>query len=587
MSVDTLAVSGGWNPAIGLTTHLGQRPKWSPDLAAFVPGDLPRGMSVAGAATGSYSLSEALKSGSTAGADASADVGFQPVEPVQWHTDDESTGVAALWVVESRSKAFVDFQNDVTSEDVALAAREGYRSVELLKRYTTLGMATEQGKTSNVNGLAIMAALTERAIPEVGTTTCRPPYTPIAIAALSGAHRGQHSSPTRYTAGHAWAVERGASFIEAGDWLRAQWFATPDETNWLQTVTREVQTVRSGVGVCDVSTLGKIDVQGADAATFLDRVYINLFSTLAVGKTRYGLMLREDGFVMDDGTTARLAKDRYIMSTTTANAARVMQHLEHARQILWPDLDVQLASVTEQWSQYSIAGPKSRQVLERLLQNSLDVSNEASPYMACAELNWNGRTARLFRISFSGELAYELAVPARYGDATIRAIMAAGEPFGITPYGLEALGVMRLEKGHVAGGELNGTTTAADLGLGRMMSSRKDCIGRVLSQRPALTDPERPVLVGIQPVDHWAQLRGGSHLVTLRTDPILENDQGYVTSANFSPMLGQWIGLGLLVRGRRRIGERIRVYDPLRDGDFEADIVDPVFFDSEGIRLRA
>jgi len=583
LSVDTLAVSGGWNPAVGLTTHLGHRPKWSDAIAAFIPGELPRGMLVVGAAAGELSVGGALKTGSAAGAAAAS----AQATAIHWRTDDESTGVTPLWFVESRSKAFVDFQNDVTTEDVALAAREGYRSVELLKRYTTLGMATDQGRTSNINGLAIMAALTERAIPEVGTTTFRPPYTPVAIAAMSGAHRGRHSSPTRYTAGHAWAVERGASFVEAGDWLRAQWFATPGESNWLETVTREVQAVRSAVGVCDVSTLGKIDIQGADAAAFLDRVYTNLFSTLPVGKTRYGLMLREDGFVMDDGTTARLDSDRYIMSTTTANAARVMQHLEHARQILWPELDVQLASATEQWSQYSIAGPRSRQVLERLLQGSLDVSNEAFPYMACAEFNWGGRTARLFRISFSGELAYELAVPARYGDATIRAIMAAGEPLGIVPYGLEALGILRLEKGHIAGGELNGTTTAADLGLRRMMSTRKDFIGRVLSQRPALTDPQRAVLVGIKPVDRWAQLRGGSHLVTLRTDPTLENDQGYVTSANYSPMLGQWIGLALLVRGRERLGERIRVYDPLRDGDFEADIVDPVFFDPEGLRLRA
>jgi methylglutamate dehydrogenase subunit C len=577
LNVDTLAVSGGWNPAIGLTTHLGQRPKWSDSVAAFVPSELPRGMSVAGAAAGALALSDALRTGAEAAG----------AKSVPWRANDEATGITPLWVVESRSKSFVDFQNDVTSEDVALAAREGYRSVELLKRYTTLGMATDQGRTSNVNGLAIMAALTERGIPEVGTTTFRPPYTPVAIAAMSGAHRGKHSSPTRYTAGHAWAMERGASFIEAGDWLRAQWFATPTEINWLETVTREVKTVRANVGVCDVSTLGKIDVQGADAATFLDRVYINTYSTLPVGKTRYGLMLREDGFVMDDGTTARLARDRYIMSTTTANAAKVMQHLEHASQILWPQLDVQLASATEQWSQYSIAGPKSRQVLDGLLQGALDVSNEAFPYMAGAEFNWNGRTARLFRISFSGELAYELAVPARYGDATIRAIMAAGEPFGITPYGLEALGIMRLEKGHIAGGELNGTTTAADLGLGRMMSAQKDFIGKVLSKRPALTDTQRAVLVGIKPVDRWAQLRGGSHLVTLRTDPTLENDQGYITSANFSPMLEQWIGLGLLLRGRERIGERIRVYDPLRDGDFEADIVDPVFFDPEGARLRA
>jgi glycine cleavage system aminomethyltransferase T len=496
-----------------------------------------------------------------------------------------------LWFVDppgsrSRTKAFVDFQNDVTAEDVALAAREGFRSVELLKRYTTLGMATDQGKTSSLNGHAIMAALTERAIPELGTTTFRPPYTPVAIAALAGPHRGKHYRPTRLTAGHAWAVERGAAFVEAGDWLRAQWFAAPGEDNWLDTVAREVKAVRSRVGVCDVATLGKIDIQGSDAATFLDRVYINTFSTLPVGKARYGLMLREDGFVMDDGTTARLARDRYVMSTTTVNAGKVMQHLEHALQVLWPDLDVQLGSVTDQWSQYSIAGPESRRVLEQLLKNAVDVSNAAFPYLACAEFEWGDMTARLFRISFSGELAYELAVPARYGDAAIRAIMTAGEPFGIVPYGLEALGVMRIEKGHVAGSELNGTTTAADLGLGRMMSGQKDFIGRVLSQRPALTDGSRAVLVGVKPIDPWARLNGGAHLLQLRADPTLENDEGYVTSAAFSPMLGQWIGLALLARGRARIGERVRVYDPLRNGDLQADIVHPVFVDPEGKRLK-
>jgi sarcosine oxidase subunit alpha len=590
LHVDTLAVSGGWNPSVSLTTHLGQRPKWSDAIAAFVPGDLPRGMTVAGAATGALSLSEALRTGSMAGAEAAKDVGLQAPATTAWRTDDEATNLAPLWFVSplaANTKAFVDFQNDVTSEDVALAAREGFRSVEHLKRYTTLGMATDQGKTSNINGHAIMAALTDLAIPELGTTTFRPPYTPVAISAFVGTHRGKHSHPTRYTAAHAWAVERGASFVEAGDWLRAQWFAVPGESSWLETVTREVKAVRSGVGVCDVSTLGKIDIQGSDAAKFLDRVYINTFSTLPVGKTRYGVMLREDGFVLDDGTTARLGADRYIMSTTTANAAKVMQHLEHARQVLWPELDVQLASVTEQWSQYSIAGPRSREVLERLLCDSLDVSNAAFPYMACAELRWGGRTARLFRISFSGELAYELAVPARYGDTTIRAIMAAGEPSGIVPYGLEALGVMRIEKGHVVGNELNGTTTAADLGFGRMMSKQKDFIGRVLSQRPALTDTQRAVLVGVKPVDRWAQLRGGAHLLTLRTEPTLENDQGHVTSAAFSPMLGQWIGLALLIRGKERVGERMRVYDPVRNGDYEADIVDPVFFDPEGTRLRA
>jgi sarcosine oxidase subunit alpha len=587
LSVDTLAVCGGWNPSLALTTHLNGRPHWSGAVSAFVPGDVPRGMSVAGAAGGSFALADALREGSTAGADAAAATGFTKGGHPQWRANDESTAVTPLWyVADSRTKAFVDFQHDVTREDVALAAREGFRSVELLKRYTTLGMATDQGKTSNLNGHAIMAALTERAIPDVGTTTSRPPYTPVAIGAFAGHHRGKHFKPTRLTAGHGWAQERGATFVETGQWLRAQWFAAPDETHWRQTVSREVKAVRSSVGVCDVSTLGKIDIQGFDSGAFLDRVYANLFSTLPIDRVRYGLMLREDGLVMDDGTTARLASNHYVMSTTTANAAKVMQHLEHARQVLWPDTDVQIVSVTEQWAQYAIAGPNSRHLLARLLGNGIDVSNTAFPYLACAQFSWRGIWARLFRISFSGELAYELAVPARYGDAAVRAIMEAGQEFGVVPYGTEALGVMRIEKGHVAGNELNGTTTAADLRLGRMMSTKKDFIGRVLAERPALADPERPTLVGIQPVDKSAQLYAGAHFLALKSDPKLENDQGYLTSVAFSPMLDHWIGLGLLHRGPQRQGERILAHSPVRGGDVEVEVVSPVFFDAEGARLH-
>jgi sarcosine oxidase subunit alpha len=586
-TVDLLAVSGGWNPSLALSTHLGGKPQWSHDLSAFVPGELPRGMSAAGACAGSLALADCLEEGAQAGISAAAAAGLTTGAAPAWGSSGDRVRLSPLWFVEnSDGKAFVDFQHDVTSEDVALAAREGYRSVEHLKRYTTLGMATDQGKTSNVNGLAIMAALTERTIPSIGTTTARPPYTPVSIGALAGSHRGKHFRPTRLTAGHDWAQERGATFVESGQWLRAQWFAAPGESNWQDTVSREVRAVRSSVGVCDVSTLGKIDIQGPDAAAFLDRVYINMFSTLPVGKSRYGLMLREDGFVMDDGTTAQLAKDRYVMSTTTANAAGVMQHLEHARQILWPELDVQIVSVTEQWAQYAIAGPKSRQVLERLFADAFDVSDRAFPYLACAELSWQGLQARLFRISFSGELAYELAVPARYGDAVIRAIMSAGQTLDITPYGTEALGVMRIEKGHVAGNELNGTTIAADLGLGRMMSKKKDYIGRVLAERPGLADPERPTLVGIKPVDRSARLYGGAHFLERGAKPSLENDQGYLTSVAYSPMLGHWIGLGFLKRGPERHGEQIRAFCPIRGGDADVEVVSPLFFDPEGGRLH-
>lgn len=587
LPTDALCVSGGWNPNIALSTHLGGRPRWSEEKSVFLPSEL-RGAIAAGAARGSFSLGAALREGAEAGAEAASSAGYEVPSWSQPKVDDELTAVTPCWsVAASKDKAFVDFQNDVTRDDVALAAREGFSSVEHLKRYTTLGMGTDQGRTSNVNGLAILASVTGRSIPEVGTTVFRPPYTPVSFGALVGHHRGKEFRPTRLTSGHRWAEERGATFVEAGQWLRAQWFTERGETDWLQSVNREVKATRSSVGLCDVSTLGKIDIQGKDAATFLDRVYANMFSTLPVGKTRYGLMLREDGFVMDDGTTAHLAPGHYVMSTTTANAGKVMQHLEHARQVTWPELDVQIVSITEQWSQYSVAGPNSRRLLERLLGGALDVSNEAFPYLACAEFSWRGIPTRLFRVSFSGELAFELAVPSRYGDAVIRALMAAGKEWGVVPYGTEALGVMRIEKGHVAGNELNGMTTAADLGLGRMVSTKKDFIGRVLSARPGLVERNRPALVGVQPVDRSKRLYAGAHFLSMGAKVALNNDQGYVTSVAFSPMLGHWIGLGLLAGGPRRVGERIRAFDPLRSGgETEVEVVSPIFFDPEGARLR-
>jgi methylglutamate dehydrogenase subunit C len=588
LDADALAVSGGWNPAVSLTTHLGGRASWSAELSAFVPGSMPGGMGVAGAARGTFNLADVLREGATVGAELASATGHTPKQYELPAVDQESTGSTAFWyVAESTGKAFVDFQNDVTVEDVALAAREGFRSPELFKRYTTLGMATDQGKTANLNGLAILAEFTGRGLSDLGGTVIRPPYVPVALGAFAGHHRGRNFRPTRLPPSHHWAQGQGATFIEAGQWLRAQWFARADERDWLETVTREVNAVRQSVGVCDVSTLGKIDVQGPDAARFLDRIYCNTLSTLPVGKTRYGLMLREDGFVMDDGTAAHISPRHYLISTTTMNAARVMQHLEHARQLLWTDLDVQIVSVTEQWAQYSIAGPNSRRLLERLLHEALDVSNESFPYLACAEFLWSGIRARLFRVSFSGELAYELAVPARYGDAAIRAIMTAGADWKIVPYGTEALGVMRIEKGHIAGNEINGTTTPADLGLGRMMSMKKDFVGRVLARRPGLTDPDRAVLVGVRCVDPSARIKAGAHFLARGAQPKPEHDEGYLTSVAFSPSLQRWIGLGLLKRGTTRSGETIRAYDPVRGADTEVEVCSPVFLDPDGARVRA
>jgi sarcosine oxidase subunit alpha len=581
---DLLAVSGGWNPVIALSTHLGGRPAWSDAIAAFVPGALPPGMQMAGAANGTLSLGRGLAEGHEAGTAAAVALGFAGTTGAAPIAADESVALTALWHFEGKGKAFVDFQHDVTAGDITLAHREGFRSVELLKRYTTLGMATDQGRLSNVNGHAIMAALVEKPIPEVGTTVARPPYAPVAIAAFAGHSRGKHFKPTRLTAAHAYAASQGASFVETGNWLRPQWFTRDGETDWLQSVSREARNVRENVGFCDVSTLGKIDVQGPDAASFLDRLYINGFATLAVGRARYGVMLREDGFVLDDGTVARLGPEHFLVSTTTANAARIMKHMNFAAQVLWPALDVHLASVTEAWGQYSVAGPKARGLLQALFGDAVDLSNEALPFMAVASFDWADVAVRLFRISFSGELAYEIAVPANYGEALARRLSEVGEAFGAMPYGTEALGVLRVEKGHVSGNELSGTTTAGDLGLGRMMSTKKDFIGKRLAAREGLVAEDRLRFVGFKPVDPAQKVLGGVHFVRTGAAPTTANDDGYVTSVAFSPALGQWIGLGLLKRGSERIGERMRAVDLLRRTEVEIEICSPQFVDPEGKR---
>ncbi|MEM7407694.1 MAG: sarcosine oxidase subunit alpha family protein [Pseudomonadota bacterium] len=586
---NALAISGGWNPTMHLTCHQNGRPTWNDNIAAFVPSDnLPAGMTVAGAANGEFSTAAALRSGQQGALDALADLGFSAsAEAIPTAEDDAGSGQPYWYVPDSKGPAFVDFQNDVTVKDIQLSHQEGFRAVEHLKRYTTLGMATDQGKTANVPALAIMAELTGRSIPETGTTTYRPPYTPIAIGAFAGRSHGKDFRPTRYTPSHEFAARRNAVFVETGNWLRAQWFPLPGETHWRESVDREVLATRASVGVCDVTTLGKIDIQGPDAAEFLDRVYTNMFSTLKVGRARYGLMLREDGLVMDDGTTTRFGEHEYLMTTTTANAVGVFRHLEYCRQVLWPTLDVHLISTTDHWAQFAVAGPNSRRLLEQVVDAPFDISNDAFPYMAAAELTvCNGVRARLYRLSFSGELAYEIAVPSQYGGALIDVLMEAGKPFDVVPYGTEALGVMRVEKGHAAGNELNGTTTAADLGLGRMVSQKKDCIGKVMANRPGLTDPDRPVMVGFKPVNPKRQLSAGAHFIGVGQSFDASNDQGYLTSVAYSPMLETSIGLGFIRNGVDRYGERVVAADLVRDNVVEVEIVSPHFFDPKGGRLR-
>jgi len=581
IACDLLAMSGGWNPAVHLASHHGGKPVWNEAIAAFIPGPMPPGLHAAGAATGQFSLGDALATGHAACRSAA---GLDAAPPPNFSTGDESAAMTALWqIADSTGKSFVDFQNDVTASDIALAAREGFTAVEHLKRYTTLGMATDQGKTSNVTGLALMASLTNRTIAQTGTTVFRPPYTPTAIGALAGPHRGQHYRPTRRTPAHGWAEQHGAIFVEAGEWLRASHFPQPHETGLQQSVDREVRAVRQSAGFCDVTTLGKIDVQGPDSAAFLDFIYANAISTIAPGRVRYAVMLRDDGFVFDDGTVARLAKDHFLLTTTTANAARVLRHMDTCHQIYRPDLDVCIEPVTDQWAQFALAGPQARLVLEKLAGAATDVSNAALPFMATIEAKLCGSIpARLFRISFSGELAYELAVPASYGAALATALLEAGA----IPYGLEALNVMRLEKGHPVGAELNGQTTAADLGLGKMLSKKKDFIGRALAQRPALCAPDRQALVGLRPRSAGATLQAGAHLIPAGAAATAANDQGHITSAAYSATLESWIALALLEGGTTRIGQIFRAVNPLQNTETEVEIVSSIFHDPDGRALH-
>ncbi|MDG1282157.1 MAG: sarcosine oxidase subunit alpha family protein [Pseudorhodobacter sp.] len=584
-----LGVSGGWNPNVHLTCHQRGRPQWNAALAAFVPGGtLPPGMLVAGAANGVMSTAGALASGAEAAVATLADLGRKAKPADLPQAEDAPVQITPLFHVPGKGRAWVDQQNDVTVKDVKLAHQEGYISVEHLKRYTTLGMATDQGKTSNIGGLAVMAEMTGKSIPETGTTIFRPPYTPVPIAAFAGRSAGRDFRPTRLTPSHHWAAEQGAVFVEVGMWLRAQWFPREGETTWRQSVDREVLATRKSVGICDVTTLGKIDVQGSDAADFLNRIYANPFAKLPVGKVRYGLMLREDGMVMDDGTTARLAEDHFVLTTTTANAVGVYRHMEFCRQCLWPDMDVQIISTTEAWAQYSVAGPNARKLLQKIVDPAFDISNEAFPYMGCGDITvCGGLRARLFRISFSGELAFEIAVPTRYGDALMRRMVEAGREFDAVVYGTEALGVMRIEKGHAAGNELNGTTTALNLGMGGMVNKKKDSIGSTLSEREGMNRADALNLVGFRPVNPADTFAAGSHLIARDAVANAANDQGYLTSVAFSPNLGHTIGLGLLKNGAARKGEVLRAVNPVQNSETLVEVVSAHFIDPEGDRLRA
>ncbi|WP_126977073.1 sarcosine oxidase subunit alpha family protein [Frigidibacter oleivorans] len=584
---DCLAVSGGWNPAVHLACHHGARPWWREEIAAFVPphpgkpGTVP-GLIPCGAAAGVFSTAGCLADGQRAGLEALAALDRAGEPAPLPEAEDAPVRVTPLWEVRGEGRAFLDMANDVTTKDVRLAATEGFTSVEHMKRYTTQGMALDQGRGSNVAALAVLAEATGQSVPATGTTTYRPPFTPVSIAAMGAGGRGKGFAPERLTTSHRAALDRLAPMIEAGLWYRPSHFPRTGEPTWKEACDREVATVRSRVGICDVSTLGKIDVQGPDAAAFLDFVYTNTMSTLSPGRVRYGLMLREDGMVMDDGTCARLGEGHFLITTTTAAAGQVMRHLDFVAQALRPDLDLRAISVTEAWAQFAVTGPKARRLLDGILDQPLD----EMAFMACRDVQLHGVAARLFRISFSGEEGYEVAVPARYGNALYRDLVARAEAMGGCAYGMEALNVLRIEKGFLTHAELHGRTTAFDLGLQGLMSRKKDFIGRAASERPGLSGPDRQQLVGLKATGRGDAVLAGAHLFPQGAEPVPMNDLGYVTSACWSPTLGLSIGLGFLRDGRTRHGERLQLLDSLRGVDVTVEVTAPVFYDPDGVRMR-
>ncbi len=575
---DCVAMSGGWSPVVHLWSHSGGKLNWDETAAMFRPDATrpptgPEGLALAavvGAANGNLTLDAiAAEAGIAAEVEAEA-----PLEPVWTMPAGASDAL--------KFKSFLDYQNDVKVSDVQLAAREGYESVEHTKRYTTLGMASDQGKLSNINGLAILSETLGQPIPATGTTTFRPPYTPISFGAIAGEARGEIFQPLRKTPMHGWHEARGVHWEPVGLWRRPYTYPKAGESH-REAVNREIVNTRTNVGLLDASTLGKILVKGPDAGKFLDMMYTNMMSTLPVGKCRYGLMCSDNGFLMDDGVVVRLSEDSWLCHTTSGGADRIHGHMEDWLQCEWWDWKVYTANLTEQYAQVAVVGPKARKLLENL--GGMDVSKEALPFMTYKEGTLGGFPARVFRISFSGELSYEIAVPANMGLAFWEALNAAGEELGVMPYGTEALHVMRAEKGFIMiGDETDGTVIPQDLGLGWAISKKKaDYLGKRAQERKAMVDPDRWLLVGLETLDGSVLPDGVYAPAEGHNANGQRNTQGRVTSTYYSPMLNKGIAMGLVKHGPARMGE---VIDFLGDKGavIKARIVDPVFYDKEGAK---
>ena len=594
MGCDLVAMSGGWNPTVHLFSQSRGKLRFDDGLAAFVPDRSFAAERSAGACNGAMTLSACLKEGAEAGRAAARDAGLKvKAGPTIPKVDEPATGeIRSVWIVPSGKplgrggKHFIDFQNDVTAADVHLAHREGYISIEHMKRYTTTGMGTDQGKTSNVNALAIMAQLRGVSIPEVGTTTFRPPYTPVGLGAIAGRNIGELMDPARVTAMHDWHVEHGAAFEDVGQWKRPWYYPRGDES-MQDAVNREVLAARNSVGILDASTLGKIDIQGPDAAKFLNMIYTNAWLKLPVGSCRYGLMLHEDGMVFDDGVTTRLGENRFLMTTTTGGAANVLTWLEEWLQTEWPGMKVFCTSVTEQWATVAVCGPYARHVVGSLTEYD-KLGPRDFPFMTMRGMDVAGIPARVFRISFTGELAFEINVPRRFGPALWEAVWKAGQKYGITPYGTEAMHVLRAEKGFIiVGQETDGTVTPMDLGMDWIVAKTKgDFIGRRSFAREDTARDDRKQLVGLFTEDPHRVLTEGAQLVeTVEAAPPMKM-VGHVTSSYYSPNVGRAIALAMVQRGRARIGETL--YAPRLDGGtpVKVTVTDPVFYDSEGVRAR-
>ena len=590
VSCDCICVSGNWTPTVHLSSQSGNKLKFNETIDAFIPSQSRQKESTIGSANGSFTLKQALEDGFNKGFELSNKITNKNSKSTAPTSNERSYGEHdKFWCMplpkNKHYKRFVDFQNDVAVSDIELAVREGFRSIEHVKRYTTLGMATDQGKTSNLNGLQLVSNIEGKIVPEVGYTTFRPPYTAVTIGTIVGREVGKHYRPTRKSPMHEWHEKNNAVFVDAGLWLRPRYYKQGNES-LEEAAKREANNVRKNVGVCDVTSLGKIDIKGPDTAEFLNRIYTNAWMKLPVGKARYGVMLREDGIVFDDGTTTRISENHFHMTTTTAQAVNVLAHLEYYLQVVWPELNVNVLSTTEQWAGAALAGPNSRELLSKLFPET-NILNEALPFMGYKESDLFDVPARIFRISFSGELAYEINVESSYGTFMWEKIIEFGQEMNIEPYGTEALSTLRIEMGHVAGSELDGRTIPYDVSLEGMLSKKKDFIGKRSLTREAFLNPKREKVVGVIPLDKKTTIPEGSHLVKDGNASSPNPKLGHVSASCWSVEYNNPFSLAIIQDGKNRIGEKLYAVSPLNNKNIAVEIVSSHYVDPKGERARS